>query len=249
MSEVSITAEPRTEFGKGAARRTRRANKVPAVVYGHGSDPQHISLPGHALMLALKSGPNVLLRLQFLGGPADGGSELALPKSVSRDPVKGHVEHVDLVLVRSGEKVSVSVPVHLTGEAAPDALVDQQHVTLTVEAEATHIPAHLEASIDGLDVGSHISASQVSLPPGTTLVGDPEQVIVQLLVAPTAADVEADLADAEAELGAGAIGAAAQAEAEAEEAGEVTADEVTGEGDVVPDTESGAGGPAEPANS
>ena len=135
MSEVRIAAEPRTEFGKGAARRTRRAGKVPAVLYGHGTDPRHISLPGHELMLALKSA-NVLLRLQGL----DGGDELALPKDVQRDPLKGFLEHVDLIVVTRGEKVTVEVPVQLTGDIAPDGMLDQQMIQVSVEAEATHIP-------------------------------------------------------------------------------------------------------------
>jgi len=228
VSEVRIAAEPRTEFGKGGARRTRRAGKVPAVLYGHGTDPRHISLPGHDLMLALKGGANTLLRLDLAGG----ASELALPKSVQRDPVKGFLEHVDLVLVRRGEKVTVDVGVHLVGEAARDTIVDQQHTTVSVEAEATHIPAGFEASIDGLDVGGHVTAGQLNLPEGVTLVTDPEQVVVTILGAPSAEQLDAELAEAEADLGAGAAGAAASAEPEAE----------PGTGDVVPDTASG--GPA-----
>jgi len=232
VSEVRIAAEPRTEFGKGGARRTRRAGKVPAVLYGHGTDPRHISLPGHDLMLALKGGANTLLRLDLAGG----GSELALPKSVQRDPVKGFLEHVDLVLVRRGEKVTVDVAVHLVGEAARDTIVDQQHTTVSVESEATHIPTGFEASIDGLDVGGHVTAAQLSLPSGVTLVTDPEQVVVTVLGAPTAEQLDAELAEAEADLGAGAAGAAAQAEPDV--------DTEPGTGDVVPDTDSAAGGPA-----
>ena len=139
MSEVRIAAEPRTEFGKGAARRVRRANKVPAVLYGHGDAPRHYSLPGHELMLALKHDANQLLTLQ-----TEDGDQLALPKAVVRDPLKGFLEHVDLVAVRKGERVTVEVPVQLTGEAAPDTLVDQQTMTLTVTADATALPEHLE---------------------------------------------------------------------------------------------------------
>jgi large subunit ribosomal protein L25 len=239
VSEVRLSAEPRTEFGKGAARRTRRAHKVPAVLYGHGTDPRHLALPGHDLMLALKGGANVLLRLDL-----DGGAELALAKDVQRDPVKGFLEHVDLVVVKRGEKVTVDVPVTLTGEGAPDVLVDQQLMVLSVEAEATHIPTGFEVPLDGLDVGDHISAGAVRLPEGTTLAGDPEQVVVQGLAAPTAEDVDAELAEAEAELGAGEAGAAAQAEAAAE-VGDGVPDGSTGTGDVVPGSEEGSGGPTE----
>lgn len=195
MAEVRIHAEPRSEFGKGGARRTRRAGKVPAVVYGHGHTPVHLSLPGRDLMRALKT-PNVLLSLDV-----EGQRELVLPKAVQRDPIKGWLEHVDLVLVRLGEKVTVDIPVTMTGTAAPDVLVDQQLVALSVEAEATHIPSGVEVSIEGLAVGHHVTAADVPLPDGTSLVTDPEHIVVQGLAAPTAADLEAELAGAEAEVG------------------------------------------------
>lgn len=207
MSEVRITAEQRTEFGKGAARRIRRANKVPAVLYGHGTAPRHISLPGHDLMLALKT-PNVLLSIDF-----DGGSELALPKDVQRDPIKGFLEHVDLVIVKRGEKVTVDVPVHTTGEAAAGALVTLDHTALSVEAEATHIPAALEVSLDGLEVGSQVLAKDVPLPGDVTLVTDPEALVVNITAAPTAEQLEAELAEAEAEVG--IVHEPSEAEAEA----------------------------------
>jgi large subunit ribosomal protein L25 len=194
--EVRIQAEPRTEFGKGGARRTRRAGKIPAVLYGHGTDPRHIALPAREFSHAIKGGANTLLALQL-----DGTSELALPKAVQRHPIRGHYEHVDLLLVRRGEKVTVEIPVTLTGEAERDGLVDQQLVTLTVEAEATNIPDHVEISIDGLTIGHNITASAVPLPDGTTLIGDPEQVVVAVLAAPTAEQLDAELADAEAEAG------------------------------------------------
>jgi len=194
--EVRIQAEPRTEFGKGGARRTRRAGKIPAVLYGHGTDPRHIALPAREFSHAIKGGANTLLTLEL-----DGTSELALPKAIQRHPIRGHYEHVDLLLVRRGEKVTVEIPVTLTGEAERDGLVDQQLVTLTVEAEATNIPDHVEVSIDGLTIGHNITASAVPLPAGTTLVGDPEQVVVAVLAAPTAEQLDAELADAEAEAG------------------------------------------------
>ena len=223
MSEVRIAAQSRTEFGKGAARRIRRANQVPAVLYGHGSAPRHISLPGHELMLALKS-PNVLLSLDL-----EGKNELALPKDVQRDPIKGFLEHVDLVLVRRGEKVTVEIPVHLEGEAAPETLVTLDHASLSIEAEATHIPQGVTISVDGLPVGSQIHAKDVQLPEGATLVTDPEALVVNVSAAPTAEQVEAELAEAEAEVGivheapeeelpAEAAEAAAEAPAEAGEA-------------------------------
>ena len=196
MSEVRIQAEPRTEFGKGGARRTRRAGKIPAVLYGHGTEPRHIALPAHEFGRAIRGGANTLLTLEL-----QGGSELALPKAIQRDPIRGVYEHVDLLLVRSGEKVTIEVPVVLTGEADRDALVDQQLMTLTVEAEATHIPDHFDLSIQGLTVGDSISAGSVELPSGTILIGEPEQVVVAVLASPTAAQVDAEMADAEADAG------------------------------------------------
>lgn len=195
MSEVRIAAESRTEFGKGAARRIRRAHKVPAVLYGHGADVRHISLPGHDLMKALKT-PNVLLTVEL-----DGGTELALPKAVQRDPIKGFLEHVDLVVVRRGERVTVDVPVHVVGDAAPDTLVSLELPNLSIEAEATHLPTGVEVSVDGLPVGSQIHAKDISLPSGATLAADPEILVVNITAAPTAEDVEADLAAAESDLG------------------------------------------------
>jgi large subunit ribosomal protein L25 len=230
VSEVRIAAEPRTEFGKGAARRVRRANKVPAVLYGHGDDPRHFSLPGHELMLALKSDPNVLLTLQ-----TDGGDQLALPKSVVKDPIKGFLEHIDLVAVRRGEKVTVEVPITLTGDADADVLVDQQTMTLTVVADATSIPDHVELSIDGLAAGTTLPASAVTLPSGVTLEQDPEHVIVQGRAQVSEEALEAELAESEAELGAGQAGSAtAEAGEDIEEGSE---SDKAGEGDEVGETE------------
>ena len=195
MPEVRITAEPRTEFGKGAARRIRRDSKVPAVIYGHGTEPRHISLPGHELMLALKTS-NVLLTLDI-----DGKDELALPKDIQRDPIKGFLEHVDLVVVRRGEKVTVEIGVHLVGEAAPETFVTTEQQTLSVEAEATHIPTGVDVSIEGLQVGTQIHAKDVTLPEGVTLVTDPEALVVNVTAATTAEEIEAELAEAEAEVG------------------------------------------------
>jgi large subunit ribosomal protein L25 len=195
VSEVRLSAEPRTEFGKGAARRIRRDKKVPAVLYGHGSDPRHISLPGHELMLALKTA-NVLLTLDF-----GGDTELALPKDVQRDPIKGFLEHVDLVLVRLGEKVKVELVVHVIGDAAPETFVNLEQQTLQVEAEATHIPTGVDVSVEGLTVGSQIHARDVDLPDGVTLVTDEDALVVNVTAATTAEEMEAELAEAEAEVG------------------------------------------------
>jgi large subunit ribosomal protein L25 len=195
VSEVRITAEQRTEFGKGAARRIRRDKKVPAVLYGHGTDPRHISLPGHELMLALKTS-NVLLTLEI-----DGGDELALPKDIQRDPIKGFLEHVDLVVVRRGEKVNVEIAVHLVGEAAPDTFVTTEQQTLTVEAEATNIPTGVDVSVQGLPIGTQIHAKDVTLPEGVVLVTDPDALVVNVTAATTAEEMEAELAEAEAEVG------------------------------------------------
>ncbi|MGR6970908.1 50S ribosomal protein L25/general stress protein Ctc [Streptomyces cynarae] len=179
MSEVKIAAETRTEFGKGAARRIRRDNKVPGVLYGHGSDPLHLTFPGHDLLLALRT-PNVLIALDIDGK----SNELAIPKSVQRDPIKGFLEHVDLLLVKRGEKVTVEVPVHAEGELAPGGnLLEHVLSALPVEAEATHIPEALTVSIEGLEAGASVLAKDVALPSGVTLAVDEDAVVLQVLAA------------------------------------------------------------------
>jgi large subunit ribosomal protein L25 len=196
-ADSNITAEPRTEFGKGAARRIRRADKVPAVLYGHGTDPQHISLPGHDTMLALKhGGANALLTISI-----DGKEQLALPKQIQRDPIKGFPEHLDLIIVRKGEKVTVDIPVHLVGEPNPDALVVTETSLISVEAEATHIPEYVEVSIEGLNVGDQVLAKDLSVPSGSRVLVDDDHLIVNVTHAPTAEEVEEELAEAEAEVG------------------------------------------------
>jgi large subunit ribosomal protein L25 len=196
-AESKITAESRTEFGKGAARRIRRADMVPAVLYGHGTDPQHISLPGHDTMLALKhGGANALLTISI-----GGKEQLALPKQIQRDPIKGFLEHLDLIIVRKGEKVTVEIPVHLVGEADPDALVVTEISTITVEAEATHIPEYVEVSIEGAKVGDQILAKDLSVPAGSTILLDEDALVINVTHAPTAEEVEEELAEAEAEVG------------------------------------------------
>ena len=191
MPEVRIEAELRTEFGKGAARRTRRAGRVPAVIYGHGAQARHLSLPEHELMLALKT-PNALLRIEGLPGR----SGLALPKAVQRNPIKGVIEHVDLIEVRRGEKVTVEIPVRVTGEIFPGGLLDQQLVQIAVEAEATHIPDGVDVDVEGMQVGAAVHAKDLDLPEGTTLQVDPEALVLHVLAAPTAEEIEAELGEA-----------------------------------------------------
>ena len=188
MPEVHIAATPRTEFGKGPARRERRAGRVPAVLYGHGTQPRHVSLPGHDVLLALRTA-NVLIRLDGLSG----GSELALPKAVQRDPIKGTVEHVDLILVRRGEKVTVDIPVTVIGEVAPDGLLDQQLVQISVEAEATAIPPGIEVNVEGMQIGLSVHAGDLELPRGVTLADEPDLLVLHVIPAPTAAQLEAEI--------------------------------------------------------
>jgi len=221
VSEVRLSTEPRTEFGKGAARRVRRAGKVPAVVYGHGEKPVHVSLPGHDTMIALRRDPNVLLTLEI-----EGRDQLALPRAVVRDPIKGFLEHVDLLVVRRGEKVTVELPVTIEGDTAPGALPEVQMQTLSVESDATRIPESVIVSVEGLDIGAQVTAGDVRLPEGVTLAGDPSQLVLSVQGSSTAAELE--VADAEAaEVAEGVSGEG----------------EPSGEGDVVPDSESDAGGP------
>ncbi|MFJ6633860.1 50S ribosomal protein L25/general stress protein Ctc [Streptomyces sp. NPDC091376] len=190
MSEVKISVTTRTEFGKGAARRIRRDSKVPGVLYGHGSDPIHLTLPGHELLLALRT-PNVLLSLDI-----EGKNELAIPKSVVRDPLKGFLEHVDLLLVKRGEKVTVEVPVQSEGELAPGGnLLEHVLNALPVEAEATHIPEAFTVSVEGLEAGASVLAKDITLPKGVTLAVDEETVVLQVL----AAQAEEPAAEAEGE--------------------------------------------------
>jgi large subunit ribosomal protein L25 len=188
VPEVHIAAEPRTEFGKGPARRERRAGKVPAVLYGHGGDPRHITLPGHEVLLALRTA-NVLIRLEGLSG----GSELALPKAVQRDAIKGTVEHVDLILVRSGEKVTVEIPINVVGDVAPDGMLDQQLVQISLEAEATHIPPGIDVDVEGMAVGTAVTAGDLTLPSGSSLAVEPDILVLHVVAAPTAEQMEADL--------------------------------------------------------
>jgi large subunit ribosomal protein L25 len=195
VSEVRISAELRTEFGKGGARRTRRAGKVPAVLYGHGEAPKHIALPARELAAAIRhGGMTQVFEIQI----SDGTSALALPKAIQRDPLKETFDHVDLLIVRRGERVTVEIPVHLVGEAARDTLVIHEHQTLSVLADATRLPDHLDASIDGLEPGSRVTAAEVKLPEGVELAADPELVVVVISAAPTAEQLAEEIGEAPA---------------------------------------------------
>jgi large subunit ribosomal protein L25 len=190
VSEVRLAAEPRTEFGKGAARRARRAGLVPGVVYGHGQAPVHVNLPGHSLMMALKT-KNVLITL-----PIEGKDQFVLPKAVQRDPIKGFLKHVDLLLVRSGEKVTVEVQILTEGELAPGGnLIEHVLNALPVEAEATHLPEALTVSVEGLGAGDSILAKDIPLPQGTVLAVEGDTVVLHVVTA----QAEAAAAEGEGE--------------------------------------------------
>jgi large subunit ribosomal protein L25 len=210
-STNKLVATARTKFGKGAARSIRREHKIPAVMYGHGTEPVHISLPGHETMMALKVA-NVLLTIEI-----EGKDHLALAKDIQRDPVRPFIEHVDLVVVRKGEKVNVDVPVHLVGEAAIETVVSLENNTVELAVEATHIPDSIEVSIEGLEAGTRIHASDLVMPQGAELLTDAASLIVNITQAITAEALEAELAADLAELGVVAPAAAAE-DAEAEDA-------------------------------
>jgi large subunit ribosomal protein L25 len=189
MADVKITAEPRTEFGKGAARRTRRAGRVPAVLYGHGTDPVHLSFDTVEFAAVMReNGRNAVLTVTGVGS-----QQLALTKSVVRDPIKGYIEHVDLVVVRRGEKVQVDVRVVVLGEAAAGTLVFQNEDTLTVEADALNIPEEISVVIDGAEVGTQFLAGDIRLPDGAELVSDPELLVVNVTEAPTEEALEEEI--------------------------------------------------------
>jgi large subunit ribosomal protein L25 len=193
MSEVKISAATRTEFGKGAARRIRREDKVPGVLYGHGSDPLHLTLPGHDLLMALRT-PNVLIALDIDGKT----NELAIPKAVQRDPLKGFLEHVDLQLVKRGEQVNVDIYVHTEGELAPGGnLLEHVLNALPVVAEATHIPESVTVSVEGLTAGDSILAKDIPLPKGTTLAVEEDTVVLQVLAAQAEEASEGEEAEGE----------------------------------------------------
>ncbi len=187
MSEISLPAERRSAFGKGAARKIRRDNKIPAVLYAHGSDPIHITLPGHATMMALKTA-NVLLSIEL-----EGKSQLALAKDVQRDPIKPVIEHVDLVMVKRGEKVVVDVPVHLEGEAQSDTVVTLERQTLQLQVEATNIPAAVVVSVEEAEIGTMIHAGDIALPEGAELVDEADILVVNVTAQISQEELDADL--------------------------------------------------------
>ncbi len=196
MAEIKLAAEGRSEFGKGAARRLRRAGQVPAVLYGHGSEPVHIALPGHQTLLALRAA-NALLDIAIDGAK----SQLALPKQVQRDPIRGDIEHVDLLLVKRGEKVTVEVPVVTVGEAAPETVVQLEITAVSILAEATKIPSEIEVDIAGLEAGTQILVSDLKLPEGAEAAQEAEDLVVNITAQISQEALDAELADDDAEQG------------------------------------------------
>jgi len=218
VADYRLEAEPRTEFGKGSARRTRRAGRIPAVLYGHGQDVVHLSLPAREFAAALRNGgSNALLTVVL-----DGKDQLALTKAVQRDPLTRQHEHVDLVIVRRGEKVTVDVPIHVIGDAAPETLVNIELNTVSVQVAATNIPENIVVDVTGREAGQGVTAAELTLPSGATLLTDAEALVVNVSAAQSAEALDAELAEAEAEAG-----------IEREESGEAA--EGAGEGDVVPE--------------
>jgi large subunit ribosomal protein L25 len=216
VADFRLVAEPRTEFGKGSARRTRREGRIPAVLYGHGQDVVHLSLPAREFAAALRNGgANALLTIVL-----DGKEQLALTKAVQRDPLTRQHEHADLLLVRRGERTTVDVPVLVVGEPGPDAIPNHQLNTVSIEADATRLPESIEVDVTGRLAGENITAGDLSLPAGVTLVTDPEALVIGFLGAPTAEALEAELEEAEAEAG-------------IEREGSAEAEQGAGEGDVV----------------
>ncbi|MBC9956177.1 50S ribosomal protein L25/general stress protein Ctc [Yimella sp. cx-51] len=222
--DLRLVAEARTEFGKGAARRIRRADKIPAVLYGHGSDPVHVTLPGHDTMLALKGNANAVLTIVM----PDGDDQLALAKDVQREVLRPFIEHIDLIMIRKGEKVIVDVPVIVEGDAAPETNVITDSTVLSVEADALSIPESFTVSVEGLEAGSQILAKDVQLPSGVTLISDEELLVVNVTQQVSAEELEAELAEAEDEAGI----EREESDEEKEEAAEgAESSEESGEGD------------------
>jgi large subunit ribosomal protein L25 len=217
VADYRLVAEARTEFGKGSARRTRRAGRIPAVLYGHGQDVVHLSLPSREFAAVLRNGGgNALITIDL-----DGTEHLALTKAVQRDPLTRVYEHVDLLTVRRGEKTTVEVPIVIVGEPGIDAIPNHQMNAVSIEADATRLPDTIEVDVTGRTAGQNITAGDLVLPAGSTLISDPEALVIGFLGAPTAEALEAELAEAEAEAG-----------IEREET-DADAAEAAGEGDVV----------------
>ncbi|MDR0836742.1 MAG: 50S ribosomal protein L25/general stress protein Ctc [Propionibacteriaceae bacterium] len=195
MAEIKLEAETREEFGKGAARRTRRAGRIPAVIYGHGTDPVHISLPAHATALALRQA-NVLLEIELPGA----ANLLALPKQVQRDPIRDSIEHVDLIIVKRGEKVTVEVQLVVSGDVVAEGIINQDRTYVAINAEATHIPNEIDVSVEGLEIGSQVTLGDLVLPTGAELAEDPELLVLSINATRAAiAEAEAGAETAEGE--------------------------------------------------
>jgi large subunit ribosomal protein L25 len=207
VAEVRINAEPRTEFGKGAARRVRRAGQIPAVLYGRGSEPVHLALPALDFARALReNGRNAVLTLALKDGPPS----LALPKTVVTHPIRNYIEHVDLLVIKRGDKAVVEVTVHVVGEAAPGTLITQELDRIEVEADVSSIPESLEVSVEGIEAGTQILANQITLPAGVELRTEPEHLVVNVVAAPTAEAMEGETAEGEAPAEGGEAPAAAE---------------------------------------
>ena len=185
-TDTKVVAELREQFGKGFARRLRAAGKIPAVIYGHGTDPVNVALPGHQVSLLIRRA-NALLELEI-----DGKQQLTLVKDVQKDPVHQIIEHIDLLVVKKGEKIEVDIPVSVTGEPFPGTIANLENTTVTLEVEATHIPQNVEVSVEGLEDGAHITAADLTLPRGAVLVTDPETLIVGVALPPAPVEDEAE---------------------------------------------------------
>jgi large subunit ribosomal protein L25 len=213
--DTKVHAEYRESFGKGFARRLRAAGKIPAVIYGHGTEPLHVALPGHQIALLIRRA-NVVLELDV-----NGTQQLTLVKDVQKDPVHQIIEHIDLLVVKKGEKIQVDVPISVTGEPAPGTIAAQDANTVLLEVEATHIPERIELDVEGLEEGTHITAADLTLPKGSTLVVDPETLIVAVSIPSATLAAEDEIAEADAALAAEQAGEteeARESEAEAEAA-------------------------------
>jgi len=203
-TDTKVHAEVRENFGKGFARRLRAAGQIPAVIYGHGTAPVHVALPGHQVSLLVRRA-NVVLELDV-----NGKQQLTLVKDVQKDPVHQIIEHIDLLVVKKGEKIQVDVPVIVIGEPAPGTIVNLDSTSISLEVEATHIPEHVEVDVEGLEDGTHITAADLTLPKGAVLIADPEMLVVAVNVPSAALAAEEEIAEADAAV------AAEQAEESAE---------------------------------
>ena len=208
--DTKVQAELRENFGKGFARRLRAAGKIPAVIYGHGTDPVHVALPGHQTALLIRRA-NAVLELDV-----NGTHQLTLVKDVQKDPVHQIIEHIDLLVVKKGEKVQVEVPVAVVGEPFAGTIANLDAQTIALEVEATHIPQHIEVDVEGLEDGTHITAADLKLPKGATLAADPETLVVAISVPAATLAAEEEIAEADAEVAAEQAEASEAAEAPAE---------------------------------